>query len=124
TNGILTLGTKISDDISGCPQTLLLIEALKSVKNDLAMTISEKTMYVTSGDFRAAIPCVELDQIQIDAFDENVYEISPIVGDCLKFLHPLVDPNSPVAHYAAVFVKSGSAVSTNGHILLEHWHGY
>lgn len=123
-DGVITMGTKVSDDISGCPQTTLLADALKFVGDDLAITTTNRTMYITSGDYRAAIPCVEFDELLISAADENIAEVDNKVKEALKGLRYLTVKNSGIAHYTAVLLQPSTAVSTNGHIILEYWHGW
>jgi len=124
TNEIVTIGTKIQEDLAVCPQTLQLEEALKQVADDLSITqLSEHNLSVVSGDLKAVIPCVGFDQISIPAPDENIAVIDDRLKVALSVLAPLVTEGAKKAELASALLQSGTAVATNGHAIVEFWHG-
>lgn len=123
-NGVLTIATRIEEDLNACPQTATFLDALQRVETDLSITqISQGFLSVASGDFRGVVPCAPFDQVPISPPDDPV----AVIDDRLKaaFEAVLKVPNelSPLPHTAGVLLQSGSVVATNGAIILEYWHG-
>lgn len=123
-NGILTIASKIEEDLTACPQTKPFIDALNRVETDMSITqLSAGFLSVSSGDFRAVVPCAPMDQVPISPPDEPV----AVIDDRLKvgFKAVLKIPNeaSPRPEYAGVLLQAGSIVATNGAIIFEFWHG-
>ncbi len=124
TNEILTIGTKIQEDLAACPQTIQLEEALKQVADDLSITqLSENSLSVLSGGLKAVVPCVGFDQITIPAPDENIAPIDDRIKTALSVLAPLVTEGAEKAELASAMLQSGTAVALNGHAVVEFWHG-
>jgi len=124
TNGILTIGTKIHENLSACPQTLQLEEALKQVGEDLSITqLSELGISVVSGDLKVLVPCIPANQLVIPAPDQKIAVIDDRIKAAMSVLHPLVTEGAAIAAYASVLLQSGSAAATNGKAIVEYWHG-
>ena len=71
-NGVLTVATKVEEDLSACPHTYQLIDALSKVGEELAITqLSPTSLAVVSGAFRALIPCVGFGDVGITGPDER-----------------------------------------------------
>jgi hypothetical protein len=123
-NGVLTIATRIEEDLNACPQTATFLDALQKVETDLSIAqLSQGFLSVASGDFRGVVPCAPFDQVPISPPDDPV----AVIDDRLKaaFEAVLRVPNelSPLPHMAGVLLQSGSVVATNGAIILEYWHG-
>jgi len=123
-DGVMTIATKVEEDLTACPQTTQFEEALKKTGDDLSISqLSQTSISVVSGAFRALVPCVPFDQLSISAPDEPCAEIDDRIKDAFAMLAPLATEGAPNAAYASVLLQSGSAVATNGHVLAEYWHG-
>ena len=123
-NGVLTVATKVEEDLSACPHTYQLIDALSKVGEELAITqLSPTSLAVVSGAFRALIPCVGFGDVGITGPDERCAVIDDRVKAAFEAVLPLATDGAQHAHLAAVLLQSGSAVATNGHVLAEYWHG-
>ena len=123
-NGVLTVATKVEEDLSACPHTYQLIDALSKVGEDLSITqLSPTSLAVVSGAFRALIPCVGFGDVGITGPDERCAVIDDRIKSALECVLPLATDGAQHAHLAAVLLQSGSAVATNGHVLAEYWHG-
>lgn len=121
---VLTIGIKVEEDLSVCPQTTQLEEALKKTGEDLSITqLSNNMLSVVSGAFKAVIPCANFDQLSITAPDERCAVIDDRIKEAFAMLAPLATEGAPNAAYASILLQSGSAVATNGHVLAEYWHG-
>lgn len=123
-NGVLTVATKVEEDLAACPHTYQLIDALSKVGEDLSITqLSPTSLAVVSGALRALIPCVGFGDLGISGPDERCAVIDDRIKSALECVLPLSTDGAQHAHFAAVLLQSGSAVATNGHLLAEYWHG-
>lgn len=123
-NGVLTVATKVEEDLTACPHTYQLIDALSKVGEDLSITqLSPNALAVVSGAFKALIPCVAFGDFEITGPDERCAVIDDRIKAAFEAVLPLATDGAQHAHLAAVLLQSGSAVATNGHVLVEYWHG-
>lgn len=123
-DGVLTVAHPIEEDLQACPHTLQFIDALSKASDELSITqLSANTLAVSSGVFRALVPCVAFDEVPITAPDPQCAAIDDRVKTALAAVLGLATESAPVATYAAVLLQAGSAVATNGAALLEAWHG-
>ena len=123
-NGVLTVATKVEEDLAACPHTYQLIDALSKVGEDLSITqLLPTSLAVVSGALRALIPCVGFGDLDISGPDERCAVIDDRVKAAFEAVLPLATDGAQHAHLAAVLLQSGSAVATNGHVLAEYWHG-
>ncbi|QDP56596.1 MAG: putative beta sliding clamp [Prokaryotic dsDNA virus sp.] len=121
---VLTIATKVEEDLSVCPQSTQFLEALSKVGEDLSITqLSQSALSVVSGAFKAVVPCVGFDNLSISPPDEPCAVIDDRLKEAFAMLAPLATEGAPNAAYASVLLQSGSAVATNGHVLAEYWHG-
>ena len=119
-NGILTIGSPIEDDISGCPHTKKFIEACKQVGNEMSITSDEHSLTVVSGDFRAVIPCRKIDLPMPDVAE---VALNPLLSDAMDILNPLLVKDAPRAVLSSALLQSDTIVATNGKALIEFNHG-
>ncbi len=123
-NGVLTVATKVEEDLTACPHTYQLIDALSKVGEDLSITqLSPNALAVVSGAFKALVPCVAFGDFEIIGPDERCAVIDDRIKAAFEAVLPLATDGAQHAHLAAVLLQSGSAVATNGHVLVEYWHG-
>lgn len=123
-NGVLTVATKVEEDLTACPHTYQLIDALSKVGEDLSITqLSPNALAVVSGAFKALVPCVAFGDFEITGPDERCAVIDDRIKAAFEAVLPLATDGAQHAHLAAVLLQAGSAVATNGHVLVEYWHG-
>lgn len=123
-DGIVTAAFPIREDLEACPHTLQLTAALSKVGEDLSITqLNENALAVSSGDFRALVPCVGFDEVPVPEADSPCADIDNRVKEALASVAGLATDGANSATYAAVLLQAGSAVATNGAALLEAWHG-
>ena len=69
-DGVLTVAHPIEEDLVACPHTLQFIDALSKVGEELSITqLTANALAVSSGAFRALVPCVGFDDVPITAPD-------------------------------------------------------
>lgn len=124
TNGVLTIGCKIEEDLQACPHSTHLLEALLKCGQELNITqLNANTLSVKSGVFKALIPCVSFSEIELSAPDAQVATIDDRIKAAIECVLPLATDGAPNAVFASVLLQAGTAVATNGAALLECWHG-
>jgi len=123
-DGVLTVAHPIEEDLVACPHTLQFIDALSKVGEELSITqLTANALAVSSGAFRALVPCVGFEDVPISAPDPQCATIDDRIKTALAAVAGLATDGAPNAAYAAVLLQAGSAVATNGAALLESWHG-
>jgi len=121
---VMTIATKVEEDLTACPQSTQFEKALKKTGEDLSIVqLSQTALSVASGAFKAVVPCVPPDNLTITPPDEACAVIDDRVKEAFAMLAPLATEGAPNAAYASVLLQAGSAVATNGHVLVECWHG-
>ena len=81
-NGILTIGTKIEEDLDVCPHTLQFLDALtKATEEQTIAQESPEVLSVSSGVFRALVSCVDPATLQIAAPDPQCAVIGQSVAN-------------------------------------------
>jgi len=121
-DGVLTIATKIVEDLNACPHTLQLLDALSKCKDELTLAqVSNVCLSVKSGAFNALIQCV--DELEIAGPDPQCALIDDRVKTAFDAVLVLATENAPNAVHASVLLQAGSCVATNGHALVEYWHG-
>jgi hypothetical protein len=124
-NGVLTIGATVAEDLNACAHTLQLIDALSKVGEDLAITqLSQNALAVNSGNFKALVPCVSFAELETVSPDPKCANLGNEVKEALEACMPLVTEGAQHAHLAAVLLQAGSAVGTNGAAMVEYWHGF
>lgn len=123
-NGTITAGARIDEDLTACPQTARLLNALRHVDDDMSITqLSENQLSVVAGGFRGVIPCVPAEEIPIPQPDEPVATIDNSIKAGFRAVLKVPDQASASAIRAGILLQAGSIVATNGAMILEFWHG-
>lgn len=124
TNGVLTAGARVEEDLQTCPHTMQMIAALSKVAGDVSIVqLSENALSVASGSLRALVPCVTFAQLPQVMPDESCATIDDRIKTAFADVSGLATEGAPNATYAAVLLQAQTAVATNGAALLEAWHG-
>lgn len=123
-DGILTVAHPIEEDLEACPHTLQFIDALSKASGDLSITqLTANCIAVSSGAFRALVPCVNFDEVPIIGPDPQCAAIDDRIKQAFAAVAGLATDGAQNAAYASVLLQANTAVATNGAALLEYWHG-
>lgn len=124
TNGVLTAACPVEEDMSACPHSGTFVDALAGVSGEVSITqLSDLSLSIASGDFRAVVPCIPFDQIQISAPDAPVAVIDNRLKEALLSCVRVPNEGSNLPHYAGVLIQAQTVVATNGAMLFEAFHG-
>lgn len=123
-DGVMTVATKIDEDLECCPHTYALADALSKVGEQVSITqLSQSHLSVVSGAFKAVVPCVPPSSLFISPPDPACAVVDDRLKLALEAASTYVVDGAPVAMHAAVLLQANSCVGTNGAAMVEAWHG-
>lgn len=123
-DGVLAAGHLIDEDLNACPHTLTLLAALRKATGVLSVTqLANTKLSVRSGKFRATVPCLPDAVIPGIAPDPQVGIIDNRIRIGLEMVSPFIIENSQRVVMASALIRANSILATNGHVLMEYWHG-
>jgi hypothetical protein len=123
-NGVLTLGAKIVDDLTACPQTTRLLQALARCGVEVSITQADASaLSIKSGPLRVKVPCVEPDDVPIMWADPIVAPMDSRFTDALKTVQQLANENADKMHCASILCRNQTVMATTGVVIAETWHG-
>lgn len=125
TNGILSAGHPIPDQITACPHTHKLLVSLSRAKEQVALSVLENNrLYLNAGHFRAHLPSLAPDELTLASPDPNVAAINDRVKDALAIVGKLLSDTAQTVIECGALLQAGSCVGTNRKTMLEAWHGF
>jgi hypothetical protein len=124
TNNVLTAAHPIMDELRLCPHSLMLLAAMDSCKEPYSLTQeNDSGLWVTSGEFRAFIPCVAFDKLPMMAPDPAQWLADGRLLDALGVVSSLVADNAATLVQAAIQLCGRTVRATDTEVILEAWHG-
>lgn len=121
---VFAAGHLIEDDLSACPHTARLLESLKKCGANLSITqLDSGRLSIKSDRFKAFIPCIPFGTLVQMEPDAPCADIDDRIKAGFEMVAPILSETAQHAHFAAALLQAGSIVGTNGHLLLEYWHG-
>lgn len=124
-DGGITAGHFIDEILSCCPHTYTLLNALSKCADSISITDTDGgKLSVKSGKFRALVPCLPWEDLPAVEPDPRIATLTDAVKSALAAVLPVaLDGSNVDAFKCAVLLCAGSAVATNGAVILEAWHG-
>lgn len=122
-NGVISAAAPLADDLDACPHTLKLRHALSMCGQTFKAVAGDSGLTVRSGRYRAVVPCVPPSLLPDATPDPSVAVVDDRIKASLLAVAPLAAESDARVAYASILLRSGSAVATNGHCIMEHWHG-
>lgn len=121
-NGTITIGHPIHEDLVAYAHTFALLDALSKVVDEVSITqVSDCELSVSSGAFSVNVPCSP--GIETPIACENIHSITNNVKSALEFVAPIPRDDTKDLVRSSVLLQSGSAVGTCGFVVGEYWHG-
>jgi len=111
--------------INCCPSSAKLKSALGDCGEDLSISdLDENYVSISSGDFRAVVPCTQLEKIKIYNPDPQIGEMGDEVKLALSKVYAITDEKKAAnPSLGVVLLQNNTCVATMGSLLLEAWHG-
>lgn len=123
-NGIFAAGHLVDDDLTACPNTLKLLDSLTKCGANLSITqLDSGRLSIKSDRFKALVPCVPFGQLPAIGPDAACAAIDDRLKVGFGLVAPLLGETAQRAAFAGALLQAGTIVGTNGHILIEYWHG-
>lgn len=125
TDGVLTIGQKIKEDLVACPDTINLIAILKQCKQELSITQTNDTeLIIRSGKITANIECYPDPQVIPISYPDEIWGIiDNRLKDAFQACAPLTDNKSQEIVLSSILLNDTSCISTDTSIIFEYWHG-
>ena len=123
-NGVIAAGSHIVEDIYCCPHTILMIEALSKCTDNYSLTqLDNGRLSIKSGKFKAIVPCIEPNLIEITQPDPLIVGITNKFKEAIEAVGVLASENAQHVLTASILMNGQSVISTNRLMLFEYWHG-
>ena len=123
TDGILSAGHKIEEDLVASPHTFKFIAALERCGKDLAITQLDGKLTVKSGPFSGVVDCSpDLSPGLLP--DPLMVPISDTIRTGFESIAHISLENAKTVVLSSILLRSGSMVSTDSFLILEYWHGH
>lgn len=124
TNGIMSAGHPIEEDLALCPHIGRLIDGLNKAGSTLALTVRDNGTLMLSGDkLRAIIPCIPGEDIPPVAPDPNIAAIDDKIKEGFAKLLPLLKHEAERTLEISILLRNNSMFACNGTVIFEFWHG-
>lgn len=121
-NGVIGIGEPILEDLYACPNAKLMVAALSKCGQSISITQLEQKLSITSGKFRALIPCLPPENLPRIFPDPACAFIDDRFKAALSAVAPLsLDENNVVT--ASVLSQRGTLTATDRKVILQAYHG-
>lgn len=124
-DGILAAGIPVAMELPEgiCPNTYQLIHAMERAKDTSAVTFENSSVIVKTNKYRAIVPCIPPDVLNIVGPDDWVYPLTDDFRVACQRASVLTREGAQRVVEASIMTRNGSIVGTNGNVLIEAWHG-
>lgn len=124
TNGVLSAGHKIEEQLEAYPQNALFLAALEKCSEMLSITLLETNrLSIKSGGFKALVPCVEGDLMHFIEPDPPIAVIDDRFKKALETVGVLAAENAQSVVTASILMNGFSLIATDRKFIMEAWHG-
>jgi len=124
TNGVLSAGHKIDEQLEAYPQNALFKAALEKCSEMLSITLLETNkLSVKSGSFKALVPCVDGDLMHLIEPDPPIAVIDDRFKKALETVGVLAAENAQSVVTASILMNGFSLIATDRKFIMEAWHG-
>lgn len=125
-DGVVAMGMKIDTDIVANPHTRTLVKSLEKcdAKDTTQITqLGDGRLSVKSGRFQTFVPCLPIENFNPVMPDPPCAQITPAVVNSMRIVSPIAQENAQQIMLASILLRSGSAIATDGAVIMESWHG-
>lgn len=123
-NGQLTAGHPVEEDLHACPHAARLANAIEKCGDTLSIThLGSGNLSVKGAVFTARVDCLPEDQMLYQAPDEPCGAIDDRIKRALHVAGSVAAEGATRVIFASVLLKAQTAIGTNGHVMLECYHG-
>ena len=122
-DGNLSAGHYVEDDLTACPQTRVLKETLLKCGQSLSITqLDNARLAVKSGKLTNLVPCT-VEEMPLVVPDTPIAAIDNRLKTGFEVVGLLAKEGAERVVLASILLNANSMLGTNGHIVVEFWHG-
>lgn len=124
-NGIISVGHAIQEDIQVCPHTATLTDALENLPDSsFALTLLENNrLAIRAEQFEAIVHCVSNSELPVVGPDAANYLCDNRFTNALDIAGVLATEGAAKVINASIQIRNQSVLSSNGNVIIEAWHG-
>lgn len=123
-DGVLSAGHPIDEDLSCCPHTEQLTAALRKINGALSITQGDNGRLTLAGaKLKAQVPCLDIELMQAVHPDPMQWPLAEAVKAAMMVAAMYTKEGGTTVTENACFIGNGSCIGTNGKCLVEAWHG-
>lgn len=123
-DGGISAGCKTEDEISAAPHTRRLLAALQKANGQISIVqLASGRLSVKGTKFSALVPCQELQDMPEIFPDPKIALLTNEIKRAFFACAALTNESAPEPYKAGVLLQANTVVGTNGHALIEYWHG-
>lgn len=122
-NGVLGIGEKIAEDLYACPNAHTLEAALAKCGESLSITQLEQKLSITSGKFRALVPCLPPENMPRSFPDAPCARVNDSLKASIAAVAPLALEGEDSVVTASLLIHGGTVTATDRRVIIQSWHG-
>lgn len=123
-DGGISAGCRIEDDISAVPHTRRMMAALQKATGSISIVqLPTGRLSIKGGKFSTLVPCQDIADMPNIAPDPQIALLTNEIKKGFAACAVLANENATEPYRAGVLLQANSVVGTNGHALIEYWHG-
>ena len=123
-DGAISAGCKIDDDIAAAPHTRRMIAALQKATGSISIAqLATGRLSIKGGKFSSLIPCLDIVDMPEVNPDPQIALLTNEIKRGFMACLALANENATEPFKAGVLLQANTCVGTNGHALIEYWHG-
>lgn len=123
-NGVLSAGIIIEDDIFCAPNASIFRKALSKCGQGYTLSIDGTRIIVKSGGFKANVPCIDPGLLLSPNPDKPIIDIDDRLKEAFKVAE-IIKPeyDGQRIELVAFLLNGQSIITTDGKLIIECWHG-
>src|SRR5216683_1418653 len=122
-NGILSCGHKIIEDINCAPNADSIVNALSKCDEQISITQLDNKLSIKSGKFKVAIPCIDPTLLYVSIPDPSCAPLTNAFKEAVEAVGVLASETAQSIICASILISGASVIATDRHVILEYWHG-
>jgi hypothetical protein len=124
TDGVVTAGYPVEEQIALVPNYEILKKALKQCGDTFSITeLETNRISVKGGKLRVLVPCLEAEEYPGTVPDPMIAPIDDRLKHAFACVGKIADENSDQAFKASVLLEANVVTATDTKVLMQYWHG-
>ena len=122
-DGVITAGCMIEEDLNAFPHTYKLLSALQKCGKEYSITQTDPgKLVIKSGKFQANVLCVA-EELPIHGPDAAILPCGDVLKVALRETMHIAVEGANKVYMSAVLLQDGACLATTGFVMLQYYHG-